>query len=187
MDWKDYSLTAFADALGKPGYAPAGGSAAAVTAALAAALCAMTAGLGVKAGHVAMQPLEAEVLAVQNELLDLAQQDTDAYGAYVLTKREKDITTAAVDAALIRATEVPLLVVQHAARVITILRQAMPHCPPAARPDGLTGIGLAEAASKASLLNARANAARLVGDGERKRMLGQIAELEQLIEEKGNS
>ncbi|NLB38193.1 MAG: cyclodeaminase/cyclohydrolase family protein [Clostridiales bacterium] len=179
MEWKDCTLSAFADALAQPGHAPAGGSACALAAGLAAALCAMTAGLAVKAGHPDMQPLVEEAHALRAQLMDCVHQDTDAFGAYMQARRAASTDAAAADDALVGATLVPLTVARHAHRIIAMTRLAVPHCPPAARPDGLAGIALGQAARSASLLNARANAARLVDENKRAQVLGWIAGEEQ--------
>lgn len=184
MAWKDLTLEEYTRALAQPNAAPAGGSACAVAGALAASLAAMTAALGMKAGAHAMDVLQQEAVSLQQSLLQAAQEDSDAYTAYMEARRRARIAEewAAPDEALAYASQVPLDVAAQTLRVIELTREALPHCPPHARPDGAAGISLAQAAVRASLLNARANAMHLSNADLKKDILSQASALESKLE-----
>jgi formiminotetrahydrofolate cyclodeaminase len=116
------SLTSYLDALAAATPAPGGGSAAGVTGAMGAALVEMVAGLslaklGAQGGeHRALQQAALErARSVRAELLQLAEDDAVAYGAFMealklpkATDDERAARTAAISAAAQHAAEVPL-------------------------------------------------------------------------------
>ena len=116
------SLGDYLDALAAATPAPGGGSAAGVAGAMGAALVEMVAGLslaksGAQGGeHSALQQVALErARSARAELLQLADDDAVAYGAFMEALKlpkssddERTARTAAISAAAQRAAEVPL-------------------------------------------------------------------------------
>lgn len=122
----------FLDALASDSPAPGGGSAAALSGAMGAALVAMICRLTIGKKKFADVEKEAmEILdqaeALRGRLTDLVQEDADAYlrvmDAYHMPKTtvsEKDARIKAIDAALRDATHVPLETARACAQVIDL-------------------------------------------------------------------
>jgi formiminotetrahydrofolate cyclodeaminase len=144
-------LESFLAAVAEGTPAPGGGSSAAVTAALAAALVEMAARLGDRAdaaGHAS---------ELRRSALRLAEEELSSY-ARVLEARSSEERSAALAA----ASEPPAQVAEVAAEVAELGADVAASSSPAVRGDALTGVTIAEAAAAA--------AARLVeinlGSGE---------------------
>jgi formiminotetrahydrofolate cyclodeaminase len=116
----EQTLTEFLAALAAPTPAPGGGAAAAISGATAAALVEMVAGLSLKkspdgAEAALQQRTAAQMVTVRAELLTLADDDANAYDAFIQAMRlpkveehERDARSRAMSAAAERAAEVPL-------------------------------------------------------------------------------
>jgi formiminotetrahydrofolate cyclodeaminase len=116
----EQTLTDFLAALAAPTPAPGGGAAAAISGATAAALVEMVAGLSLKkspdgAEAALQQRTAAQMAALRAELLTLADDDANAYNAFIQAMRlpkveehERDARSRAMSAAAERAAEVPL-------------------------------------------------------------------------------
>ncbi len=144
-------LESFLDAVAEGTPAPGGGSSAAVTAALAAALVEMAARLG------SMDEAAERASALRSQALRLAEEELTSY-APVLDARTSEERSAALAA----ASEPPAQVAEVAAEVAELSADVAASSSPAVRGDALTGATIAEAAAAA--------AARLVeinlGSGE---------------------
>jgi formiminotetrahydrofolate cyclodeaminase len=115
----EQTLTEFLAALAAPTPAPGGGAAAAISGATAAALVEMVAGLSLKkspdgAEAALQQRTAAQMAALRAELLTLADDDANAYNAFIQAMRlpkveehERDARSRAMSAAAERAAEVP--------------------------------------------------------------------------------
>ena len=133
----DHTLTDYLAALAAPTPAPGGGAAAAVSGATAAALVEMVAGLSLKkspdgADAALQQRTVAQMATIRSELLALADDDANAYDAFIHAMRlpkgeehEREARNRAMSAAAERAAAVPLQTlraigsVAEAARVLT--------------------------------------------------------------------
>jgi formiminotetrahydrofolate cyclodeaminase len=116
----EQTLTEFLAALAAPTPAPGGGAAAAISGAAAAALVEMVAGLSLKkspdgAEAALQQRTAAQMVTLRAELLTLADDDANAYDAFIqamrLPKGEEHEQVArgrAISAAAEHAAEVPL-------------------------------------------------------------------------------
>ncbi|MCX5978304.1 MAG: cyclodeaminase/cyclohydrolase family protein [Chloroflexi bacterium] len=114
------TLTDFLAALAAPTPAPGGGAAAAVSGATAAALVEMVAGLSLKkspesADAALQQRTAAQMSAARGELLKFADDDANAYDAFIQAMRlpkieesEREERGRAMSAAAERAAEIPL-------------------------------------------------------------------------------
>jgi methenyltetrahydrofolate cyclohydrolase len=140
---RDQSLAGFLSAAAEPTPAPGGGSSAAVTCALGAALVEMAAG-------IESQPTAAEeARALRERALELAEVELTSY-APVLEARRRGADDDAVSAALVEASQSPLAIAERAARVAELGAEVAAGAKPSVRGDAVTGVMLAEAAASAA-------------------------------------
>ena len=116
----EQTLTDFLAALAAPTPAPGGGAAAAISGATAAALVEMVAGLSLKkspdgAEAALQQRTAAQMATLRAELITLADDDANAYNAFIQAMRlpkveehERDARSRAMSAAAEHAAAVPL-------------------------------------------------------------------------------
>jgi glutamate formiminotransferase/formiminotetrahydrofolate cyclodeaminase len=163
------SLAGFVGEVAAATPAPGGGSAAAHTGALAAALAQMVAGLTVgKKKYAAVEPemkeaaLQAAALVTQ--LSGLVERDAQSYGAvmnaYRLPNEPGDaatIRTKAIDDALVGAAQVPLETARACAAVAELAAVVAEKGNVNAVSDGGVAALLAEAACKGAVYNVRIN------------------------------
>ncbi len=155
----------FIEQLAAPTAAPGGGSASAATGAMAAALGCMVAGMsrGKKAYLQYETPL-SNAIARLSELREALKAAIDADAAsfnevMAAFKKAKDHpeAQAEVDAALKRATEIPLKVAEQAAEAGRIIDSLRPITNPKMASDLTVGVGLAKAAADGALANVEIN------------------------------
>ncbi|MEO8360332.1 MAG: cyclodeaminase/cyclohydrolase family protein [Vicinamibacteria bacterium] len=161
----DELLDAFASSNPTPG----GGSAAALSGALAAALVEMVSGLpktrtGTPEEREKLDAARASAAKAGARLRELVDLDTDAYNAvtaaYKLPKAtddEKAARSEAIAAAMRQATDVPLETCERSAEVLRAAAQALAHGNANAASDARTAIALCRAALDAGAENVRAN------------------------------
>ncbi len=165
------SLTSYLDALAAASPAPGGGSAAGVTGAMGAALVEMVAGLslaksGAQGGeHSALQQAALErARSARAELLQLAEDDAVAYGAFMdalkLPKSSDDeraARTSAISAAAQRAAEVPLATLRATVAVAEAARSIQDKSLLAAASDLEVAARFARASGESAAENVEAN------------------------------
>src|SRR6186997_2215017 len=177
MSYSEMTLTDFGNELSSASAAPGGGSAAALSGALGAALAAMVCRLTIARKNYEAVQAEFEAIlpraeARRAELMELMQSDADAYtrvmGAYQLKKEtdeEKKARTDAIQHALKEAAEVPLTVAMACADVLAMSESAALKGNKNAASDGGAGALMAEAGLRAAILNVEINL-RLILDEE---------------------
>ena len=162
---RDQSVHAFLDQLASASPTPGGGSVAALTGALAAGLISMVCQLTVGRPRYAAFEAEAQAILAQTEairarLTDLIQIDVAAYStvaaAYKLPK-EDPTRTAAIAAAMVVATDVPLHIAEQAAALLPLALPVAQHGNRTAVGDVVAGAQLAVACVHAALINVDAN------------------------------
>ena len=165
----DTSVTSFLDALASGAPTPGGGGAAALSGAMAAALISMVCNLTIGRQRYAdaegeMRQVLSRAEMLREELQQLAEDDVVAFNrlsaAYKLprvTEADTAIRRDAIQAALRRATDVPLRTARAAAAVL-------PLCPPVAERGNQAAVSdvgvsahLAQAAVRSALLNVEIN------------------------------
>jgi len=114
----------YLEALRSTAAVPGGGSAAALCAAMGAALISMVAKLSARkanaeADRAALNALLPELDQLADRLLDLSQQDIEAYRA-VIDARKSGAPNAELERAYERAADVPLAVAGAAARALAL-------------------------------------------------------------------
>ena len=179
----------FLDAVAADTSAPGGGSVAALSGALAAALTAMVARLTLGRKKYAAVQAEMETLVAESERLRAAlasrvAQDAEAYdqvvAAYRLPKatdEERNTRQEAIQQALAHAAEVPLSTARDAVAALELARTAAHFGNANALTDAGTAAHMARAAFEGAALNVRVNADQVV---DRERAAVWLAELERL-------
>jgi formiminotetrahydrofolate cyclodeaminase len=169
MTFADRSLQSFLDQVASAEPAPGGGTVAALSGALGASLVAMVCRLTVgKKGYEAvsaeMQTILPRAEALQRELTELMQADTDAYArvmdAYKLPKTtddEKAARTRAIQTALQHAADVPLRVAECCAQVLELARVVAEKGNKNAASDGGVGALMAVAGLRGAAFNVLIN------------------------------
>jgi formiminotetrahydrofolate cyclodeaminase len=155
---------------------PGGGSAAALAGAMGAALVSMVAELTI--GRPDAEPhidelheLRDGAVMRQGALLDLAEEDADAYAAVVAARRlpretdgERAARAQSMRTAMVSAAEVPLRTAQVAAEVLALAQRIAPIGNPNASSDAGVAAQLASASVRGALLNVRINLPYLPAD-----------------------
>ncbi len=162
---RDQSVQSFLDQLASSSPTPGGGSVAALTGALAAGLISMVCQLTVGRRRYAAFEAEAQAILAQSEairarLTDLIQIDVAAYStvaaAYKLPK-DDPTRTAAIAAAMVVATDVPLQIAEQAAALLPLALPVAQQGNRTAVGDVVAGAQLAVACVHAALINVDAN------------------------------
>jgi len=194
MSFAQLSLDTFSSELASASAAPGGGSAAALSGALGASLVAMVCRLTI--GRKQYENVRAEfenILpradALRVELLDLMQQDADAYtqvmNAYQLPKAtdvEKKARTETIQTALQHAAEIPLRVATACAQVLGMSETAASKGNKNAASDGGAGALMAEAGLRAALLNVEINLGLIHSDEFNSAIRAQLVPLKEAAE-----
>lgn len=183
---KDQPLGQFLDRLASSDPTPGGGTAAAVTGAMAAGLLAMVSRLSMEKGgdDASFSRTLERMEAARVELMDLAVRDAEAFDAVMramrlarATEEEKRTRQGAVQAALKGAADVPLAV---AARSLAVL-EAAPGLAASGNPNLVSDVGvgalLAYSAVHGALLNVRINLASLKDERYRSMTLNRVQTL----------
>lgn len=169
----DLSCKAFADETASESPAPGGGSISAYMGALAAALGTMVANLSAhKAGWddrwEEFSDCAEKGRAILDRLILLVDEDTEAFNRIMAvfampknTPEEKAARSAALEAATLYATEVPLRTMKAAYDTFDLLRQMASQGNPASVSDAGVGALAARSAVLGAQLNVRINAAGL--------------------------
>ncbi len=195
MSFASKSLQTFLDELASPEPVPGGGSVAALSGALGASLIAMVCALTIgRKGYESVSDELAAILpraeALQQELRDLMQADSDAYArvmdAYKLPKNsdaEKIARTNAIQAALKHASAVPLRVAELCALVLELAEPVAAKGNKNAASDGGVGALMAEAGLRGAAFNVTINLGAIKDDAfvaeHRARVTTLIADAEQ--------
>ena len=172
---------------------PGGGSVAAAAGALAAALTQMVAGLTTgrpKYAHVAaeMQAVAGRAAILGADLSTLVRHDATAVealtGAYRLPRRtEEEASTraAAIERAILRATEVPLEIARAAAAVADLAARVAERGNTNAVADAAVAALLAESVCRAAALTVRVNAVALHDRLDRLQLMNQASALGEVV------
>ncbi len=173
MSLHDESLGALLEKLSAATPTPGGGSAAAFVGSVAASLVAMVAGLTI--GKRAYQDVEqemrtvlSEAIRLRDELLELADRDSEAFNAVMAayrlpkeTETDRAAREKAIQAALRGATEVPYQTALRCFRVLELAEIVTAKGNKNALSDGGAAACLAEGALQAALLNVSINVAAI--------------------------
>jgi formiminotetrahydrofolate cyclodeaminase len=160
------ALEAFLDQLEAPAPSPCGGSAAAITGAMAASLVTMVA-----RGSADWEDgpgIASQARALRARLSTLSDEDATAFAEVLVTMRQPagspDQRDFALGLALLRAAEVPLRIAEAAADVAELAAAAAAEGSPHLQPDATAAAALAEAATQAATHLVEINLAIVPGD-----------------------
>ena len=170
------TVTGFADLLSKDSPAPGGGSVAALVGALSAALSSMVASLtfakqGMEETKPVMETSGRDAQALKDWFLEAVDRDTDAFNGVLAAirmphKTDEDLAArdAAMAAANLGATMVPLEVLEHAVEALELALITARDGNPNSVTDAGVGAACALAAAEGASLNVRVNLDGLEGD-----------------------
>ncbi len=162
-------LRFFLDKLCSGSPEPGGGSASALTGSIAASLSGMLAALTVnKKGYEDVWPEMEEILQkasqLKEDMLDLLQRDTEAFDdaaqAFKLpkdTEEEKKKRSEAIETGLVKASEVPLAIMEKSLEVARLAQRVLKKGNKMAITDGAISALFAEAAAIGGMINVRIN------------------------------
>lgn len=163
------TITEFTKELASDSPAPGGGSVAALTGALAAALSAMVGRLTVgkekyKDGWAVMEKVRDEADALSVTLLDLMEKDTDAFNTYMAamklpkdTDADKAARKSAMQEAAKLSTSVPLRTMECCLEAAKLGDLAAANGNPNALSDAGSAVLLAKAGGRAAMYNVLIN------------------------------
>lgn len=186
-DVREMTVEELTKALWSDAPTPGGGSVAALTGALAAALTGMVANLsrGPKFASVRieMEEIALRVDLIRQQLLQFMQQDTESYAQYMTalampktTEEEKLLRREAMQNGLKAAAQTPLQAAQTIIPLFTLLEKVVHLGNSNAVTDALMGAMLARTGILAALLNVKINLAGI-------RDAAFAAEMEQKVQE----
>ena len=162
----DSGLDRFLDELEAPAPSPCGGTAAAATAAMAAALVTMVA--RGSTGWADGPGVASQARALRSRLTALGDDDVAAFEQVLATMRDRSGSPEqrdfALGSALLRAAEVPLRIAESAADVAELAATAAAEGSPQLQPDATAAAALAEAATRAAAHLVEINLAIVPGD-----------------------
>lgn len=185
----DMTCKEFADETASESPAPGGGSIAAYMGALAAALGTMVANLSAhKAGWddrwEEFSDVAEQGRRIQDELIHLVDEDTEAFNrimaVFAMPKKsdeEKKARAAAMEAATLYATQVPLRTMKAAYQTFDVLEAMAQKGNPASVSDAGVGALAARAAVLGAQLNVRINAAGLKDREAADKLIAEAAEI----------
>jgi len=188
-------MRAFLEEVASPSPTPGGGSVAALSGALAAALASMACQLTVGKEEYAeaekeMRAALEQARGLQKDLLAFIEEDVQAFEALLATYRlpkdteeEEESRMRAVQMALRGAASVPLAVADRAVKVLEVLLTVAEKGNPNLLPDTGTAAQMAKAAVGGSALNVRTNATSLADEELARAFEEQIGGLEERAEE----
>ena len=194
MKLTDKPVTNFLDELASNAPAPGGGSVAALSGALGAALVSMVCNLTLgKKAYADVQDeindLLVESEALRQELTDLLEEDVKAYTGYSKaakmprgTEEEKAERQVVMQAALKVATDVPLAIAEAAVKVMDLCMPAAEKGNKWAVSDAGVAVLMAEAALRSAALNVLINLGSLKDE---EFVADRRAKLDSLLEGKG--
>jgi len=167
--YAEQPLRHFLDKLCSKSPEPGGGSASALTGAIAASLSGMLASLTIdKKGYEdvqnEMKKILVEASALKDDLLDLLQKDTEAFDdaskAFKMpkeTQEQKAQRARAIEEGLKNATEVPLSIMKKSREVAGLAAVVLKKGNTMAITDGAISALFAEAAAIGAMINVRIN------------------------------
>lgn len=191
----DMTCAGFAEETASESPAPGGGSISAYMGALAAALGTMVANLSShKAGWDErweyFSDWAEKGMAVMNELLALVDEDTaafnkimDVFGMPKGTAEEKEARAAAMEAATLYATQVPLRTMKAAYRAFDVVRAMAEEGNPNSVSDAGVGALAARSAVMGACLNVKINAAGLKDRAVAEALVNEANEIQALAQQ----
>lgn len=187
---KDLRIREYMDQTASSIPVPGGGSAAALSSALAAGLTEMVAGLtigrkGFEAVEADMQQVVDKAAKLREKCLRNIDRDADSYtgviDAFRLPKssdEEKQVRAQAIQQALQHASRVPLETAELAAEIIELAGEVVAKGNPNAVTDGAVAVMLARTAALAGAMNVRINLGSIKDHEFVAQLAAQVDELE---------
>ncbi len=181
----DMEISKFIDTLSSDAPAPGGGSVAALSGALSAALASMVANLTYgkkeyRRRNSVMEQLSVQAQALKQQYLDLIDQDTAAFNAYMTARKlpkkseeEKKVRETSMENAAKHMTEIPLETLKLARDLDSLAETAAKKGNINAISDAGVGAIQAEAAAVSAYLNIKINLPQIKDQSFKKRVLNE--------------
>jgi formiminotetrahydrofolate cyclodeaminase len=173
MELRHLTVVEFTEALASAAATPGGGSASALSGALAASLVAMVAR---STGSAALEEIAAEAEGMRAELVGLVDEDAAAFervlAAFRLSKETPELGEARsreIQAAYRGAVEPPLAVCRHALRLLALAQRVAELGNPSAVSDAGVAALLATSALEGAALNVEINLGSIKDEAYRQR------------------
>ena len=188
--WNEMSLSEFMARTASADPTPGGGSIAALTASSGAGLIGMLASLTVnKVGYETcwkkMDLVAKEMSAQAQTFLDFIQQDVDVFNEYMSvlkmpkdTDEQKTARSIKLQAAVIKATEVPLNLAWECYRLFDVAEYVVENGNKGATSDGAIAVMLLKTAALAALYNVKINLPSIKDEALSKKFQAHIKEIE---------
>jgi glutamate formiminotransferase/formiminotetrahydrofolate cyclodeaminase len=169
MPFQNDTIKQFLDALASDAPAPGGGSVAALSGALGAALVTMVSNLTIgrekyRENWAAMEVILEASNCLLGKFLKLMDEDTEAFNEFMAAMKlprntdvEKEVRNAAIAEASKKVTEVPLATLERCAEIAELAAKAAKLGNPNTASDAGSAALMAEAAGKAAAYNVRIN------------------------------
>ncbi len=189
IDIRSQTIGDFLEGLSSGSATPGGGAGAALAGAMGAALLSMVANLTIgrkkfAAVEEAMQATRERTEAIREEMTNLAQLDAHVFervmGAYRMPKEsegQQSARTAAIQNALMDATQVPLKVATQASELFELAPTLATEGNPNAVSDVGVGLLLADAALQGALMNVDINLALIEDEAFKEGVRNRVIEL----------
>lgn len=191
MDMKNLTVADFSRLAASDAITPGGGSVTAAAGAFAASLVCMTAKAtknkkGYEEVRARMTEIDAQGEDLRRELLDLIQEDCNAFDAYLRAFRlpksnneEKDARADAVQDALKAACAVPMRIAACSSLVLALALEAVSKCNTNALSDAFVGALLARSAVLGAVSSVRVNLGSIKDEAFVLSMIDECGKLEQ--------
>jgi len=181
----DVGLAGFVDEVSTESFAPGGGSVAAVSGALGAALASMVAALTFrKTADPVMEQVGRDAQELKDWFLEAADRDAVAYNAVIAarrlprkTKADREARDAAIEAANQGATRVPLEVLERSVVALELCERAAADGNPSSITDAGVGALCARAAADGAAYNVSINLASIGDSSIREEYADRCAQL----------
>ncbi len=194
MKLAELTVEGFTNELASESPAPGGGSVAALAACLGASLTSMVASLTVgKEKHrenwTAMEKTREEANHLRSRLLELMEEDTRAFNAFMAalrmpkdTDEQKADRSRAIQQATREAIDVPLETLKRCSDVVRLAAEACEKGNPNAVTDAGTAAALARAAAVSAAYNVRINLAGLKDEAAAAKTAAEVSKIVTEIE-----
>ncbi|WP_018962819.1 cyclodeaminase/cyclohydrolase family protein [Coprothermobacter platensis] len=162
------TVGAFLDALSSDAPTPGGGAAAAVVAAMACSLMAMSIRVSQKKVQDSnFEPAAQHLDTLRHQLLILSDEDKRAFDSYMdalhlpkSNEEEKQVRSATIKSALLTATQVPLNTMKVIKESLETIEPVAQEILPAVASDLYSGVKLAQAAMFSAFANVKINSTK---------------------------
>ncbi len=186
---KDKLLVQYLDEVASTDPTRGGGSVSAISGAMGVSLMLMVARLMASkekfaSEHLALNAMINSLETVKESLVDFADQDSKAFESVMeayrlpkLTEHEKQQRSKAIEQALIKASLIPLHVMQRVSDVAVMMEELLTMCPASFKSDALVGTLMLNSAFEGAQMNVKINLDSLANSDEKQQIKQKMDEM----------